>query len=109
MENHTQSPNAELQTDTIEMNDVDILETISKALGVPDGHFVDNRTIIINVGGHLVSGSGNMVRGDVCCTSSSAELEKAKLENRELKKQIDYLQQIIIEKERTISALMPSE
>ena len=45
-----------------------------------------------------------------CPASYQAESDDAKLEmeNIELKKQIDYLQQIIIEKERTISALMAS-
>lgn len=79
--------------------DASLLETISKALGVPVSYFFDERATIIGIGGHLVSGSGNTVEGDVCYVSCQAELDKAKLE-------IKYLQQVIDEKERIISLLM---
>ncbi len=68
------------------------LEALANALECPIDYFFDRETYINTNIGHHVNGNGNKVSGDITLS--------------ECKKEIQHLQELLAEKERTIQILM---
>lgn len=82
----------------------ELLYKIANALDVPIGYFFDEEVVINKTEiGHKVSGTKNMVEGDINLAACEGELERAQAQIEYLQHEIENKNQLIEEKDKMIA------